>query len=66
MKKKDLNFDSLSRERKIIMIEHLLVIHPQMQAILEKMDYCREHAKYALESSECSLQAKKEQVRQRL
>lgn len=32
------------------MIEHLLVIHPQMQAILEKVDYCREHARHALES----------------
>jgi hypothetical protein len=50
MKKKDWDFDSLLLEKKIRMVEQLLVIHPQMQAILEKMDYCREHAKNALES----------------
>lgn len=49
MKKKDRNFDSLPLEKKIEMVEHLVVIHPQMQAILDKIDYCREHAKNALE-----------------
>ena len=37
-------------EEKIKMIERIIVVHPQMQAILDKMDYCREHAKHALES----------------
>lgn len=50
MKKKNRNFASLPLEKKIKMVEHLLVIHPQMQAILDKMDYCREHARNALES----------------
>ena len=50
MSKPERNFDSLSFTEKKIMIEHLVVIHPQMQAILDKIDYCREHAKHALES----------------
>lgn len=50
MSKTERNFDSLSFTEKRIMIEHLIVIHPQMQAVLDKIGYCREHAKYALES----------------
>ena len=42
--------NNLSLEEKIILVETLIVIHPQMQAILDKIDYCREHSKYALES----------------
>ncbi len=41
---------SLSLENKMKMVEKIWVIHPQMQTILDKIDYCREHAKYALES----------------
>ena len=48
--KKEQNFDSLNLDDKIKMIEQIIVIHPQMQAILDKMDYCREHSKYALEA----------------
>jgi hypothetical protein len=50
MSKKQTDHSALSLEDKIIMVEHLVVIHPAMQAILDKMDYCREHARYALES----------------
>jgi len=44
------SFDSLSLEDRIKMVEHLVIIHPQMQVVLDKIDYCREHAKRALES----------------
>lgn len=50
MSKPERNFDSLSFLEKKQRIENLIVIHPQMQKILDKIDYCREHAKYALES----------------
>jgi hypothetical protein len=50
MKEDEKNFNSKSLNEKIRMVEQLIVVHPQMQAILEKMDYCREHAKNALES----------------
>jgi hypothetical protein len=50
MKNSERNFNSKSPDEKRRMIEHLIVIHPQMKAILDKMDYCREHAKYALEA----------------
>src|SRR4051794_39735771 len=43
-------FADLSLQAKIKLVEHLLVLHPQMEAIIAKMDYCREHAKNALES----------------
>ena len=47
-KKQEISLYSL--KDKIKMVERIWVIHPQMQAILDKIDYCREHAKYALES----------------
>lgn len=50
MNKTERNYNSLSFTEKKMMIEHLIVIHPQMQAVLDKIDYCREHAKYALEA----------------
>lgn len=48
MDRKD--FDRLLLIEKTKMVEQILVIHPQLQEILNKIDYCREHAKYALES----------------
>jgi hypothetical protein len=50
MNKAKQNYDGLSLVQKIRLVEQLIVIHPQMQAILDKMDYCREHAKFARES----------------
>jgi len=50
MHKNNSEFADLSLLEKIRLVEHILVLHPQMQAILDKMDYCREHAKNALES----------------
>jgi hypothetical protein len=41
--------NSPSLEDKIRLVERLIVIHPQMQAVLDKIEYCREHAKHALE-----------------
>jgi Bacterial TniB protein len=42
--------DKLSLKSKIRMVEQILIIHPQMQPILDKINYCRKHAKNALES----------------
>jgi Bacterial TniB protein len=50
MHKENGEFADLSLQEKVRLVEHILVLHPQMQAILDKMDYCREHAKTALES----------------
>lgn len=50
MNRKEKDFDKMTLKEKIKLVEQIIVIHPQMQAILDKMDYCREHAKYALES----------------
>lgn len=46
--RKDFNLKSFREKKR--MVERIIVIHPQMQKILDKMDYCREHAKDALES----------------
>lgn len=50
MSKKERDFKNKTLDEKRKLVEQIIILHPQMQAILDKMDYCREHAKYALES----------------
>jgi hypothetical protein len=50
MKKKEVNLNSLSLDEKMELVEQICIIHPRMQAILDKIDYCRDHSKRALES----------------
>ena len=50
MKKEDFDFDFLTLDEKIELVERICIIHPQMQTILKRTAYCRDHSKRALEA----------------
>src|SRR5437763_76919 len=49
MKKKRKDYSNTPAEERKKMVEHLYVIHPRIQAVLNKIAHCHQHAKIAAE-----------------